>query len=222
MHEDEIWKDINIKGFEGLYRISNYGKVLNIKRNKIVKSHNRNCMISLHNNNNRFNTTEARLVLQHFDPIKDEDENEYYVARKNKDKKSIYYNHISNLYWKKYIKSPSLPFEYDGKYYTNIFDFCEKNNIRLCESTIRWRVTKGWSIEEILKIPKLNTRETCKKTKLFWYKYYEKIYNINELTEMSGLRKHTILERIRNGWSVEQAVDTPLLHKGGGKKCKEN
>lgn len=32
---EEIWKDI--KGYEGLYRVSNTGKVLGVKRNKILK-----------------------------------------------------------------------------------------------------------------------------------------------------------------------------------------
>lgn len=32
----ELWKDV--KGFEGLYRISNTGKVLGVKRNKILKN----------------------------------------------------------------------------------------------------------------------------------------------------------------------------------------
>lgn len=32
---EEIWKDI--KGFEGYYKISNHGRVLGIKRNKILK-----------------------------------------------------------------------------------------------------------------------------------------------------------------------------------------
>ena len=33
----EVWKDV--VGYEGLYKVSEYGEVLNIKRNRIMKSH---------------------------------------------------------------------------------------------------------------------------------------------------------------------------------------
>lgn len=32
---EEIWKDIN--GFEGLYQVSNFGKIRTLKRNKEMK-----------------------------------------------------------------------------------------------------------------------------------------------------------------------------------------
>lgn len=63
----EMWKDID--GFEGLYQISNYGRVKGLVRNKILKpSDNGNgyLYVMLSKNNKPYMRKVARLVAQHF------------------------------------------------------------------------------------------------------------------------------------------------------------
>lgn len=67
----EEWKDI--KGYEGLYRISNYGNVLGVKRNKILKKYTSNnqqgcerIVVCLTKNGVSKNFLLSRLVYSNF------------------------------------------------------------------------------------------------------------------------------------------------------------
>jgi len=89
----EIWKDI--KGFENIYRVSNTGKVLNVKFNRqlkpgIVKGYVRVCLYK--NNKNTYKTVH-RLVAEAF-LIKPNNDCE--VNHKDSNKKN---NNVDNLEW---------------------------------------------------------------------------------------------------------------------------
>lgn len=62
----EIWKDI--KNYEGLYQVSNYGNIKTLQKNKIMKLNKRNgyYQICLIKNGNRKNKQVHRLVAEAF------------------------------------------------------------------------------------------------------------------------------------------------------------
>lgn len=97
---NEIWKDI--KGFEGIYKISNYGRVKSLKRFKKRKEDKilspqigkrGYYTISLWNNQKGTTKTIHRLIAEHF--IKN-NKNKREVNHKDGNKLN---NNISNLEW---------------------------------------------------------------------------------------------------------------------------
>ena len=67
---EEIWKDI--AGFEGLYKVSNYGRVFSVRKNTILKPHINNrgqgyFAVGLHNGKNHTKPIH-RLVAEAFIP----------------------------------------------------------------------------------------------------------------------------------------------------------
>lgn len=69
---NEVWKDIN--GFEGLYQVSNFGRVKSNKTGKIKKPSFNNCgylRVSLWNNGVGKHLFVHRLVAEHFLPNDD-------------------------------------------------------------------------------------------------------------------------------------------------------
>lgn len=95
----EEWKDI--LGFEGLYRISNTGRVLSVKRTgrlqdkelKIAHDGNGYCYVVLRKNNKSFMRKIHRLVAQAFIPNND---NLPEVNHKDENKDN---NNVDNLEW---------------------------------------------------------------------------------------------------------------------------
>lgn len=66
---EEIWVDI--KGYEGIYQVSNLGRVKNVQRNKIRKLNSVNgyYQITLSKNGVKKNRMVHRLVLENFCPV---------------------------------------------------------------------------------------------------------------------------------------------------------
>ena len=64
---EEIWKDV--QGYEGLYKISNFGKVLRVKDSKLLSYYLNNkgyCCLSLYKEGKTYHPTVHRLVAIHF------------------------------------------------------------------------------------------------------------------------------------------------------------
>lgn len=126
--QEELWKAI--KGYEGLYQVSNLGKIKNLITNKILKGfYNKKGYLSvkLYNKNNTktfyihrlvalnfINNTENKLQVNHINGIKDdnnlsnlewctnvENMNHRYTSL-GKEKYSLYFNKERNL-WESYI-----------------------------------------------------------------------------------------------------------------------
>ena len=90
----EIWKDI--KGFEGLYQISNYGRVKNLRKNTIVKPFDNGGYERVHlsKEGKSIKKLVHVLVAEHFiseKPFPDAQVNHKDLNRKN--------NHVDNLEW---------------------------------------------------------------------------------------------------------------------------
>ena len=97
--ENEIWKDI--RGYEGIYKISSYGRVWSLKRKGVVKekilsqTYNNNgyLRISLNKNNKSKSILVHRLVAQSFIPNPN---NLPCVNHKDENKLN---NQVDNLEW---------------------------------------------------------------------------------------------------------------------------
>lgn len=91
----EIWKDI--KGYEGLYQVSNLGNVRNLKQNKnLSKIDNGNgyLYITLRNKGKRKNHYIHRLVAENF--IENFDKNKV-INHKDYNKKNNNINNLENI-----------------------------------------------------------------------------------------------------------------------------
>ena len=94
---DKIWKPII--GYENLYKINNYGEVLSLRSNKILKPNNNGIgyfIIQLCKNGKRKNYLIHRLVAEHF---LDNPNNLPEVNHKDEDKSN---NFVNNLEWCKH------------------------------------------------------------------------------------------------------------------------
>lgn len=91
--------------------------------------------------------------------------------------------------------------EYNGETHTIIEWSC----ITMIDTNkIIYRLKKGMSLDKVLckSLPK--DSET-----VLEYKGIKK--NISQWAKDKGMNVHTIAQRIRNGWTVEQALETPLV-----------
>lgn len=96
----EIWK--NIKGYEGLYRVSNYGNVYSVKRSIVMKSKmfGRGYVgVCLSKNSIKRNKYIHRLVIEAFSENR---ENKPCCNHKDGNKKN---NYASNLEWSTYSEN---------------------------------------------------------------------------------------------------------------------
>jgi hypothetical protein len=93
MNQEEIWKDI--KGYEGIYKVSNYGRVINVKTMKVLSGgvgKNGYDTVNLHNNGGKTFCVH-RLVAESFIPNPC---NKKCVNHKDGDKLN---NNAENLEW---------------------------------------------------------------------------------------------------------------------------
>lgn len=102
-------------------------------------------------------------------------------------------------------KNKECLYEYNGKIYKT-YELLQLSNVEgLTTKDITFRINNmGWSIEDAITKPKK------KRNQLFEYR--GKFYSAKELAEISPLKNihsYDITDRIRSGWSVEDAVNKP-------------
>ena len=113
----EVWKDI--EGYEGLYQISNQGRVKNIKRNKFLsQSQGRYCSVTLSGNCKKEYPLIHRLVGKAFIPNP-----ENYPLVMHSDNNPLN-NNVSNLKWGTHSDNNKHAYlsgnqEYSRKYNSN-------------------------------------------------------------------------------------------------------
>lgn len=93
-HEDEIWKEI--QGYEGLYAVSNRGRVMNLKSRKVLKPGINSIgyeLIVLCKNGKQKNYTVHRLVAEAFIPNTDNLPQVNHIDERKDN------NDVSNLEW---------------------------------------------------------------------------------------------------------------------------
>ena len=95
---EEIWRDI--EGFEGLYQVSNFGRIKRVTTGKILKGDKNNdgyLRVKLYKNNTKSNKSIHRLVAEAFIP---NPENKPQVNHINEDKtNNSLDNSLDNLEW---------------------------------------------------------------------------------------------------------------------------
>lgn len=82
--------------------------------------------------------------------------------------------------------------------------------IGITKSSMYHRLDRGWTMEEIEKIPQGERRNRPSKKALV-FEFDGKKRSLKELSEISGIKPMTINSRIKKGWSVEKAINTPLM-----------
>lgn len=100
-------------------------------------------------------------------------------------------------------------YEYNGNFY-NTYELSKMSSVEgLTPFDIANRVHKhGWTVEKAITQPKKSHNAK--------FLYNGKYYTSNELVKLSpvkNIKRNTITDRIRSGWSVEDAVNTPLQKK---------
>lgn len=105
--EDEEWKDL--LSFEGIYKISNYGRIKLINNagveERIIRANNPKNEVKLIKNGVNFYRNIQNLVATHFITTKDEEKNIYKIIYIDGNKKNNYYKNLKIIYNKKYEKT---------------------------------------------------------------------------------------------------------------------
>lgn len=102
-------------------------------------------------------------------------------------------------------KDKECLYEYNGRIYKTYELLQISTSTDLTAGNIRNRINEnGWSVEDAITKPK--------KTRNQLFDYHGKLYTSKELAELSpvpNMYSHDITDRIRAGWSIEDAVNKP-------------
>ena len=137
MDEEEIWCDV--RGYEGLYQVSNWGRVksLNYKHTgkegilKPGKTKRGYLYVSLCKEEKRKKHYIHRLVLQNFSPVENMDELQVNHINENKEK-----NYLSNLEW--------CTCKENCNHGTRNARAAEKKSIPIAQLTLDGKFVKAW------------------------------------------------------------------------------
>lgn len=223
---EEIWVDI--KGFEGKYKLSNTGKVISLNFNntgkpkelKIRKNHYGYNEVTLSKNNKRKFYLLITLVAEHFLKKPASDMIPIHIGDITDDSvENIAYGYRSemlHLMYKKGHRKVGKPTKnivsYKGKQYSKWSDLAR--NYNLTPKFFNKRISNGWTLDETLEIPKI---KDSKKLKVQLYEYQGRLYSLKELSKLSGISSKTIWKRLNRKWNIEEAVEIPTGVKKGGK-----
>lgn len=166
MSENEVWKDI--KGYEGLYQVSNLGRVKHLKKNKIKEIYHSKhgyCRVGLSKNGKMKNKLVHRLVAEQFI---DNEMDKPQVNHIDGDKSN---NRVENLEWvtasENQIHSYSKGLNKGSEKQKEAVRINGlKNSIKVLQLNKENKILKEWKslseIERVLKIPAGNISHCCK------------------------------------------------------------
>jgi len=105
-------------------------------------------------------------------------------------------------------------FNYKGKCLTmlelqSVSDFTQ--------STIISRIKKGWSVEDAVDKPSSTFNGVTK-----YYSYNGQILTMLELVSITGVSNTTINNRLNHGWTINEAIETPLGQNPEGSPMTAN
>lgn len=230
-YTDEIWKDI--EGYEGKYQISNKGNVkslnyCNTGKPRLLKPKiNRYgyAEVKLSKNNKTKNYLISTLVAKTFIANKNEDKEVMHIGDTSDNSiynlKYGYRSEILHLMYKKGHRGEATPSVYKisfaGKQYRSISNIAKDYN--MTRKQLSHRLERGWTLKEALEIP-LHRDERILHVKL--YNCYGKLLSVKQLEKIFGIDRKNIYRRLKEGWSVEEAVECPKLIRRKGKNKNES
>lgn len=103
------------------------------------------------------------------------------------------------------VKGRNVLFEYNGNMYTSteLEKICKIPGVT--RQTINDRIQGGWSVEKAITTPIINVGAKL-------YRYHNKEYTLKELIKFAkydSLSINTLRNRIKKGWDIQEALDTP-------------
>lgn len=219
---EEIWVDI--EGYEKKYQVSNKGNVRSLNYNNTGKPKNLKQKINrygynevkLSKNNKTKNFLVSTLVGKHFLNNKSPDKKVMHIGDVTKnDIENLKYGYNSEIKYRMYkngkrkIGKPSkYNFSFDEEQYKTFSELARDNNLK--PKLLFKRISRGWTLEEAVEIPKERKEKILKKA---LYEYNGKLMSIKQLSEISGHNEKMLYKRLLRGWTVEEAVEIPNLNK---------
>lgn len=165
MAKKEVWKDIS--GYEGIYQISNYGRIKSLSRFDTIGRRIQGKMLKVQTNaDGYFKITLChksdkktflvhRLVALHFIP------NPFKLPEVNHKDVNVANNYAENLEWCDRL--------YNANYDNAHLKTAEKNKKAVIQMDLDGKFIKRWSsikeATEAVKIPDTNIKACCKKEK---------------------------------------------------------
>lgn len=113
----------------------------------------------------------------------------------------------SNIQKDKYV--------YKGKTYNNLREIEKEFNIT--KGLLHHRINKmNLTLEEAIERPVAKVGRGASKKSEKKFNYDGELFTLTELSDLSGLRKDTLYRRLKRGWSVKEAIETPAAKVGRG------
>lgn len=220
---EEIWVDI--KGFDGKYKLSSLGKVMSMNFNntgkpkllKVRKNHYGYNEVTLSKNNKRKFYLLITLLAEHFLEKPAPDMIPIHIGDTDNDTVEniayAYRSEMLHLMYKKGHRKVGTPtsniISYKGKSYRKFSHLAKDYN--LTGKQLQHRIEEGWTLQEALEIP-FNRKERMLHKKL--YNYNGKLLSVRQLSKIYGISEKNIYRRLSRGWSIEETIEIPLLKKG--------
>lgn len=104
---------------------------------------------------------------------------------------------------------------YKGKSYNTLREIEKEFN--LSKGLLHHRINKmNLTLEEAIERPIAKVGRGALKKKRKKFNYDGELFTLDELVDLSGLRKDTLYRRLKKGWSVKDAIEKPAQAIGRG------
>lgn len=104
---------------------------------------------------------------------------------------------------------------YKGKTYNNLSEIEREYNLK--KGLLKHRINKmNLTLEEAIERPVAKVGRGASKKSEKKFNYDGELFTLTELSDLSGLRKDTLYRRLKRGWSVKEAIETPAAKVGRG------